>query len=227
MKPCLRSPLFLSSLLGPEKSQPGQSNPVSPLLKKTSAREAEELDLDFGQNNNVSICIPDSTFDCISPQGEGVSDHKGAICSQFDYIDGKELDLVKHIYAKNNLENNEVESVSTQDESQNQQNSTFNKKSQILYRSISKLRVKRQQKRKENAKAKRNVRPKKVTEAVFDSELQNVLLKVETRTKNRKEEDLEYLTREELLEEDPKLLLYFYESHLQFKRKPSFQASYS
>ena len=70
-----------------------------------------------------------------------------------------------------------------------------------------------------------NLQSKKVIEVVFNSEVQQVLLKVECSTMDSKKLDIQYRTKDEILKEDPKLLLYFYESHLQFKRRPNFQAN--
>ena len=55
----------------------------------------------------------------------------------------------------------------------------------------------------------------------YNEKLQMLVYKIESLSANEKE-SFEF-TREEILEEDPKILLYFYENHLEFSKTPQFK----
>lgn len=65
-------------------------------------------------------------------------------------------------------------------------------------------------------------RKKRILEAAFDEAQQNLIFKVECELSN-KQGKCENLTRDEILSQDPKLLLYFYENHIQFAKTPGFK----
>ena len=236
MRSSLQFPSALSSSLSLERFKPGQLNPrlassietsnalLASLNFPSPPRKSQDLPLDTFQNNGISICIPDSKFDCRS-EDEGDDDFENLVYSKSDRIKGGELGLAKHNDIHHKLENNESGSVSTQDEQIQSRHTSCCPKGRIQNKIIRKLRATTSKKQKESEKMKRNSRRKRVAEAVFNFEMQKVLLKVECCTNDSKEARIEYLTRDELLEEDPLLLLYFYESHLKFKRMPRFQAN--
>ena len=62
---------------------------------------------------------------------------------------------------------------------------------------------------------------KKIVQMCFDEITENYVYKVETDTNSAK---LLLLTREEVIKEDPKILLYFYENHIQFSQTAHFRA---
>lgn len=66
------------------------------------------------------------------------------------------------------------------------------------------------------------VKKKRIVEAAFDEAQQNLIFKVECELSN-KQGKCENFTRDEILSHDPKLLLYFYENHIQFTKTPRFR----
>ena len=223
-------PSLISSSFSLEKFKPKQSNPIPCLsiTKKTLPapppfQESQEPEQDCGQNGDLFICISESTFDSSPPQEEIVDSSKDIAYDNL--IDGKMLGSIMHKDIQNKLENNEIESISTQDEqSQDQNDQKIDREGQILHRSIDKLRVEKSQKHKKSAKVAKKSQPKKIIDAVFNSEMQEVLFKVECCAADSNKTEINYLAKDEVIETDPRLLLYFYESHLQFKRTPDFQA---
>jgi len=68
---------------------------------------------------------------------------------------------------------------------------------------------------------KRTHGQRKIVQMCFDEITENYVYKVETDPNSAK---LLILTRDEVIKEDPKILLYFYENHIQFSQSAHFQA---
>ena len=65
----------------------------------------------------------------------------------------------------------------------------------------------------------------KVVKAVFDYESEQVMFHIQTAGEDSGTNSSTKLARDEVLEKDPRLLLYFYESHLQFAKQGEFNPS--
>jgi len=65
--------------------------------------------------------------------------------------------------------------------------------------------------------------PKKIVQMCFDEISEGYVYKVEAEP-SQGSSKLQVLTREEVVREDPKILLYFYENHIQFSQTAHFQA---
>lgn len=68
---------------------------------------------------------------------------------------------------------------------------------------------------------KRSSGQKKIVQMCFDEITENYVYKVENDANSAK---LLILTRDEVIKEDPRILLYFYENHIQFSQSAHFQA---
>ena len=122
MKPCLQPTLISSSFS----------------FEKLKCNHSQDLDQGSAQSSDLFTYIPDSTSNL--SRDEAMNCSKDTACIQSNLKNDSTLH--KHVQSK--LENNEIDSVSTQDEhSQSQNDLTFDRKGQILYRSIDKLQVKR------------------------------------------------------------------------------------
>ena len=173
-----------------------------------------------------SISLYDSTLDYKIPSYEIVDHPNEAADSKVEYTDDREPDIASQEDIVKKMEDDEIISISMHDEGTHDPNYSGPRcEGQGVYQSIKKLTVEKSQKYKENVKKKRDKRVKKVLEILFDSKKQEIMVKVESCIKDSKERSIEYLTRRELVEEDPKLLLYFYERHLEFRQMPEFQTS--
>ena len=149
MRSSLQFPPVLSSSLNLEKFKSGQlntrlassietSNILLDSLNFPSPLRKSQDPLDSVQNNNIAICIPDSKFDC-EFEDKSDDDSQDFVYSKSERTKSGKQDLATHKDAQYKLENNEIESVSTQDEQfQSRYNPVCCLKGQIRNRSISK-----------------------------------------------------------------------------------------